>query len=175
MPELTRFIFIVGMPGSGKSTIGKLLAVTLKVPFYDLDKLIEKESEMSVSNFFETFGEEKFRLLESELLRQTIEFPGPAGIISTGGGTPCFHDSMKWMNEHGKTIFLDVPLTILIERTEAGAHRPLLGDSHEEKLLALYNRRYPVYQQASIRIPFDEQYTAHAMVGKIVDQIVKLP
>lgn len=164
---------MVGMPGSGKSTIGKLLATTLKVPFYDLDNLIEKEAEMSVSNFFETFGEEKFRLLEAELLRQTIALPGPAGIISTGGGTPCFHDSMQWMNQHGRTIFLDVPLTILIERTRAAAHRPLLGDSHEETMLALYNRRYPVYQQASIRISCEEPITAQSIVAQIVKQIFK--
>ena len=142
------FIFLVGMPGSGKSTIGKLLAQTLAVPFYDLDEAIEKKAHLSVSELFEQSGEDYFRQVESEVLKDLVLNQEP-GIMATGGGSPCFHDGMVWMNGIGVTVFLDVTLTELVERNSHSDHRPLLNHSLEEKLLDLYNVRRPIYLTAA--------------------------
>jgi len=171
--ELSSFVFIIGMPGSGKSSIGKLLARALDKPFYDLDRVIENYSGSSVTDFFKKYGEDKFRLLEADLLKQTVlnEIPG---VLSTGGGTPCFHDSISWMKKHGNTVFLDVPLTILIERNRYSKHRPLLAQSKEEQLLSLYNKRLPVYRQAQLIFPYEEEGSAQSNTNHLVQQLKQL-
>ena len=161
------------MPGSGKSTIGKLLAHAIDKPFYDLDSVIENNTGSSVTDFFKKHSEDKFRLIEADLLKETVlnEIPG---ILSTGGGTPCFHDSMNWMNKHGKTVFLDVPLTVLIERNRYSKHRPLLAHSKEEQLLSLYNKRLPVYREAQLLFQYEEQDSAQSNTNNLVQQLKQL-
>jgi shikimate kinase len=128
-------LFIVGMPGSGKSKLGEELASMLKFPFYDLDEGIEHEVGMTIPEIFRHKGEKYFRMMESKLLRR---FPDLTGhfVLSTGGGAPCFFDNMGFMNDEGKTVFLDVPLEELVERLiNAGLRdRPLLKDKSPDVL-----------------------------------------
>ena len=173
MPGLQTFVFIIGMPGSGKSTIGKMLARSINKPFYDLDQVIEHKTGSTVSEYFKKHGEDKFRLLEADLLRETVMNQVP-GVMATGGGTPYFHDSMSWMNQHGKTIFLDVPLTVLVERNRRSSHRPLLEDSMEEQLLSLYNKRLPVYKQAQLLFRYEEEDSVHTITKQLTSQLKQL-
>jgi shikimate kinase len=147
-------LYLIGLPGSGKSSFGKQLADEAKVPFIDLDQIIEQESGMAVSQLFSEKGEDYFRNIEAVALRQQSkksEF-----IMACGGGTPCFHNNMKFINESGTSIFLNVPLTEIITRlnTAEQQNRPLLADttqeSLEQKLKALLEKRINFYRQANL-------------------------
>jgi shikimate kinase len=101
-------IFLIGLPGSGKTTVGKDLARKLSVPFLDLDAEIETREKQQIQQLFKTQGESYFRKIESMVLKEwctsTRDF-----VMATGGGTPCFFDNMDQINKSGESIFLDVP------------------------------------------------------------------
>ncbi|MBC6995239.1 shikimate kinase [Neolewinella lacunae] len=143
--------------GSGKSWTGQRLAALLGLPFVDLDAEVETLTEMSIPTLFSRYGEAAFRDLEAQALRQ---FPaGRAVVLATGGGAPCFHGGMDWMNEQGCTVFLDPSPTILLARLNAGrAHRPLLGTT-EELAIFIANKlaeRRPTYEKAKIHLPIED-------------------
>jgi shikimate kinase len=127
-------IYLIGFMGVGKTYLGRELAKQLGFGFLDLDESIERKAGTSISGYFEQFGEEKFRLLEAECLRETIERDNNL-VIATGGGAPCFHHNMQWMNEHGITIFLHAESSVLATRlSEEVASRPLIAHLTEEEL-----------------------------------------
>lgn len=142
-------IFLTGMPGSGKSTCGKLLAEQINYPFLDLDEMIEDREGETISLIFAQEGEPYFRQIESDVLKSTVQ-DNEKLILSTGGGTPCFLDNTAFMKKHGKVVFLNIPLEILIERLKHEEHRPLLKTEKELKdtLVDLYNKRIAVYRKA---------------------------
>jgi len=146
-------IFLVGMPGSGKTTLGKQLAEHLRVDFVDLDAEIEKAEQKSISDIFSQQGEDYFRLLESRLLREWAA-SSSAFVMATGGGAPCFLKGMDVINEYGISIFLDCPVTELIRRVRKNKERPLLLASDDSELKARLDRmlsgRKDCYEQAAI-------------------------
>ena len=148
-------VFLLGLMGSGKSFWKKELAAKLKLAAYDLDLLIEAVEEASIPEIFETSGETYFRKAEAKLLRWFGE--KKSFVLATGGGTPCFHENIKWMNQQGITIWLDEPVSVLVGRLKKEKNnRPLLNHLDEnglqqylEKLLV---ERTPYYSQANIRL-----------------------
>jgi shikimate kinase len=127
-------IFLTGMMGTGKSYWSKLLSKKLKAGGYDLDFLIESHEEKTISEIFAEDGEEYFRKTEAKVLRWFGE--KKMFVLATGGGTPCFHDNMGWMNKHGITIWIDEPVEILAARLlPEKADRPLIRDLSDEELL----------------------------------------
>lgn len=88
-------IFLIGYMGSGKTTLAKKLASKLELPFIDTDDEIVKEIGMSITEYFQLHGEEKFRELERKQLLKTAQ---QNAIVSTGGGSPCFFDNMQWID-----------------------------------------------------------------------------
>ncbi|WP_420146710.1 shikimate kinase [Spirosoma sp.] len=148
-------IFLIGMPSSGKSTLGKRIAEALHYRFIDTDKLIIRQEGRSIADIFAQSGEAYFRELERRVLR-TIR-PGGSLVVSTGGGMPCFHDNMAYINATGVSVFLDVPVDVLVQRIMAHAQedRPLNNPSApdlSEVLQKRYETRLPVYSQANIII-----------------------
>lgn len=133
----TNKIFLVGFMGSGKSTVGKKLAKLLGYEFIDLDKLIELRMGISIADYLLAYGESAFRELERDLLQNT---PHPDKIVfATGGGTPCFFDSMDWMNKCGVTIYLSLPVSALVNRLRnAKVDRPLIKNMVDDELLASF-------------------------------------
>lgn len=147
-------IFLIGLPGSGKSTLGKQLAEKLGILFCDLDAEIEKEAGQRIKDIFRNRGEYAFRQLEARLLKEhgvnQKDF-----VLATGGGAPVFFDNMKWMNEHGTTIFLDVPAREIARRISASkTERPLLANLHPDELKDqiefMRSQRINFYKQASL-------------------------
>ena len=154
--------------GSGKSTVGKELAKKLGYRFVDLDKMIEKKTDKTIDKIFQKQGEEKFRVIEKKQLYETQKIYN--AVISTGGGTPCFFDNMDWMNEHGATIYLKMPVGALFHRLgNSKVERPLLSGLSDvelmEQIMTHLAKREPFYLKAN-----------HVMDGHDVriDKLVKL-
>ncbi|MEI6754824.1 MAG: shikimate kinase [Paludibacter sp.] len=127
-------IFLIGYMGSGKTTIGKLLAEQLNFTFVDMDTHIEEKHFKSVSQIFAELGEEQFRLLEQQCLHEVSEFEKV--VIATGGGAPCFFDNMEYMNQHGLTVYINISveqLAIRLENSRANK-RPLLANRKGDEL-----------------------------------------
>ena len=146
-------IFLVGFMGCGKTTLGRKLSSRLGYGFMDLDHVLEAKEGMTIADYFKKFGEDAFRKLESEVLKQTV-YPEHA-VISTGGGLPCFFDNMDWMNAHGKTVYIKLSPKTLAERLEnEKEERPLLREKHGETLVAFISdklrERETFYNKASI-------------------------
>lgn len=146
-------IYLIGLPGCGKSTLGKQLARQLNVDFIDLDQEIEKLVGLPVREIFKKYGESFFRKQESETLRSVsdsqLDF-----IMATGGGAPIFHDNIKFMNAAGQTVFLDVPTREITNRIMQSnkEERPLLTslapDELKDKIEFLRSQRITFYNQA---------------------------
>ena len=153
-------LFIIGLPGSGKSTLGKKLSEHLGLPFLDLDELIEQQANQPIREIFAQQGEEVFRKIEQRALHQVIA-QHDAFVLATGGGAPCFFDNLDVMNQAGTTLFLDVPVPTIIQRMHGDqiSDRPLLKGLDQSKLEQEYavkfEKRLPVYRQAHIIVDQD--------------------
>lgn len=148
-------IFLIGMPGSGKTYWTDVLRKKIKLPSYDLDSLLEGMEERTVNEIFAEEGEDYFRKGEEKMLRLFSEMT--QYIVSTGGGTPCYGNNMEWMNKTGTTIWLDEPVEVLKKRIlEDPKVRPLFNNKKEEEVLAFLqqklNERSRYYQLATFRL-----------------------
>jgi shikimate kinase len=133
-------IFFIGFMGCGKTTWSRKLAAHLGYDFIDLDQVLEEQAGMTIAEYFATHGEESFRILESEVLKQTPY--SQSTIVSTGGGLPCFFDNMAWMKAHGKTVYIKLSPKTLVDRLERSKHkRPLLNEKQGDELLAFITER----------------------------------
>lgn len=144
-------IYLVGLPGSGKSHTGKWLSQKMGWDFVDLDELIEKNEKKSVGELFETLGEEGFRNIEQKYLKVTFSFK--QCVVSCGGGTPAWGQNMENMGRHGLTVYLNTELAEIERRLEESkVHRPLL--SHKQNLgnqiSELNEKRRPYYSRAKV-------------------------
>jgi shikimate kinase len=146
-------IFLIGFMGCGKTTLGRKLANRLGYMFIDLDHVLEAQEGMTIAQYFSTFGEDAFRKLESDVLKQT-KYPQNA-VISTGGGLPCFFDNIEWMNAHGKSVYIKLSPKALAGRLEnEKEERPLLREKHGDALVAFIEEklteREKFYNQATV-------------------------
>lgn len=160
--------------GSGKTTIGKLLAKKLDLQFIDVDVFIENRYRKSISAIFEERGEEGFRKIERQTLLEIIEFED--FVISTGGGLPCFFNNMDLMNESGITIYLKASVEELVNRLCSGKqNRPLIKGKNPEELKDFVstnlNKREAFYNKAITTFEFDSNFTKENIDG-VVNQIV---
>jgi shikimate kinase len=146
-------IYLIGMPGSGKTTLGKQVASSLALAFVDLDDEIEQREQKTIPEIFDQKGEDYFRQLESDLLREWA-FSAENFVMATGGGAPCFHQGIEVINQSGISIFLDVPVDELVKRVAKKTNRPLLQTADEnelaEKIGKFRANRESIYRQAQI-------------------------
>ena len=146
---------LVGLPGSGKTTLGRQLAAHFNRPFLDLDVAIETRTGRSVRAIFAEDGEARFRAVEAAVLRDALAHAGPPLVLATGGGTPCFHHNMALLNHAGPTLWLNVPIEVLAARLppEEVAKRPLLAAAGgaETWLRETLAARSQFYAQARLR------------------------
>jgi shikimate kinase len=148
-------LFLLGMMGSGKSYWAQRIAEKEGMDWMDLDMEIEKETSLSIKEIFAAYGEEYFREKERDALHNLSNYKNI--IIATGGGAPCFQNNMKWMNDHGITIFIDEDVDILAERLKKEkAHRPLIKNLSDEELYNFLSdklkERFPNYSQAQYHL-----------------------
>lgn len=137
--------------GSGKTTVGRQLALSLGLSFYDLDWYIEMRFRRTIEQIFKEKGEEGFRTIEFNMLREVAEFEDI--VLSCGGGTPCFGDNMDYINSKGETIYLQAAPEVLAAHLRMGkVVRPLIQGKNDEELLQYIRlslaEREPYYLQA---------------------------
>lgn len=135
-------IVIIGMPGSGKTTLGRMLADELNIKFFDMDEYIIEKTGKTTIQLFEN-GEEYFRDIESEICKELAEFENV--LISTGGGVIKRKANIDVLNKEGLVIFLDRPVDNILGDVDV-SFRPLLKDG-KEKLLKLYDERIALYNE----------------------------
>ena len=162
-------IILIGFMGVGKTTIGKIIAKKLKLNFVDMDNYIEKREGKSISKIFEDYGEQHFRKLESESLKDLIKSDNI--VISTGGGIVTTKENSDILKKEKIVIFLDANTqTILNNLYKEIDKRPLLRNSNnvENTISNLLNERYEKYNSiCDIKIDINEKN-----IEEVVSQIL---
>ena len=157
-------VVLVGMPSSGKSTVGAELSKRLGRKFIDTDELITEKAGMTIPEIFEKLGEEKFRELESKAIREASL--GCGKVIATGGGAILNPENVRALRSNGKIYFIDRPLECLVPTED----RPLSKSKAE--IERLYEKRYPLYSSLSdVRIDASED--ALTVTEKIIEDFTK--
>ena len=159
-------IFVAGFMGSGKSTIGRALALRLGWRFADLDEEIERAAGRSIPDIFETRGEGGFRDCEHESLREQTgrAASGTPLVLALGGGTYAFSRNRRLMRRVGPAIWLDAAPEALWERVRHEAHRPLARD--HDAFLRLHAARVDSYSKADCRV--DASGTPAEVLGRVL-------
>ncbi len=162
-------LYLIGMMGSGKTTIGSLLAQAVNYSFIDTDEVIVKAAGKPISDIFTTEGETAFRQLESNVLAQVCAYTKLT--IATGGGIVLRRENWSYLH-HGLIIWLDVSVEILLERLKEDQTRPLLQHPDpQSKLRSLLDERYSLYSQADLHIEITQQETPGQTVTNILQAI----
>ncbi len=155
-----RSIVLTGMPGSGKTTLGKLLAEKLGRPLIDTDTALVERAGMPVTEIFATRGEASFRDLETAVVKDVCRTGG--AVIATGGGAVLRKENVDAMKQNGTVVFLDRPLETLLPTDD----RPLANDA--EKIRRLYTERLPIYRAAA-----DVTVSVHGTPEDSADDILR--
>ena len=150
-------IFLIGMPSSGKSTLGRQLAKRLDYQFVDMDEMIVNQEISTISEIFKYKGEDYFRQVERKILKNIK--PDQKLLVATGGGVPCFFDNMDFIKANGTSIFLNVLPEDLLKRIQKSEvnNRPLIDKKKSNELLLnelqeRYESRLKFYERADIQV-----------------------
>jgi len=164
---MKRHIVLLGLPGAGKTTVGKLVAERLGAPFVDLDAVIVRKMQMPITRIFGEHGESKFRALEAEAMKQTLG--GPAAVITPGGGWAAQPGALEEARPSCYLVYLRTMAVTAAKRVE-DATRPLLtGEDPVERMRLLLKDREPFYSQADGEIKADVKSPA-----ALADEVVQL-
>jgi shikimate kinase len=166
-----RPIFLVGFMASGKSTVGPLLAARLGIPFIDLDQQIEAKTGSIIADIIARQGEDSFRLIETERLREAL-LEAPV-VIAPGGGAITRPENRELMAKAGITIWIDAPFQLCWERIgQDTVVRPLAID--EPSARARYEQRLPLYCQSRLRVPVEAVTTPEDITDRIIEALAGL-
>ena len=163
-------IFLVGMMGAGKTTVGRALATRMKREFVDTDRLLVDRTGVAVATVFEIEGEEGFRRRESAILREVCE--QDERVVATGGGIVLAEENLQVMRESGTVVYLRARLESLWERTRHDSSRPLLKTANPRGTLAeLLAIREPLYREAAHVIVDTGSQSASSLANKVVSAL----
>jgi shikimate kinase len=168
-------IFIIGFMASGKTTIGRELANALQFKFIDLDDFIESRHNQTIKQLFEFKGEDYFRKVENEALKEVCDYKDDY-VISAGGGTSCFYNNIDFMNRNGITVYLRMEVATLVSRLiESKIDRPLLwgktGDELADYILRVLDERKKFYDKAQLVVDGDNLNPAE--LAQLISAIVR--
>ncbi len=151
---MPKHVVLVGIPGSGKSTVGRLAAGLLGAPFVDLDRLIEERAGRSISRIFATDGEAAFRALEAELGAEALK--GPASVLAPGGGFFADRQGRQLALDSGLVVYLETSPSVASRRLEGQGERPMLkGFDRTLRLRQVLEQREAAYLEAPGRVSTD--------------------
>ena len=167
---MARVVVLVGMMGSGKTTVGRRLATKLGFRFIDTDDLVVAKAGKPVREIFEHDGEPAFRELESDAVRDAVASPVDT-VVAAAGGCVLSDNNRSYISERASyVVWLDADVSALGQRTSRSAHRPLLDGDAESRLAALDEARRPLYQSiADVRLD-----TTPKSVDEVVEEIASL-
>jgi len=164
-----RSIVLVGMMGSGKSSIGRRLAARLAIPYVDADSEIETAAGMTIAEIFETHGEPYFRGGEARVIARLLDH-GPQ-VLATGGGAFMNKDTRALIGAKGISVWLKAELDVLLKRIRRRNDRPLLKtDDPATTLSALIAERHPIYAEADLTV-HSREVPHEAIVEEILDAL----
>lgn len=169
--KMNKIILLVGLMGSGKTSVGKRLAKKLNLPFIDGDQEIEKAAGLSLIDVLKCFGQEEYRAGEKRVMKRLLQ--GSPCVLASGGGSFVAEQTRELAKEHAITIWLKADVDVLYNRTAGRKHRPFLKGSDEElknKLETYINEEYPYYSQADIVVETKEEQV-DITVNRVVDNI----
>ncbi len=166
-------LYLVGMMGAGKTTIGRLLAQQLSYQFFDTDAVVEQAARQPITQIFAESGEAAFRQLETQVLAQLS--PYTRLVIATGGGIVLKPENWSHLR-HGVVVWLDVPIEHLHNRLQHDTSRPILQDQNanlKEKLQALSDQRQSLYAQADLQITAMADESAAQVAARAIAAITQ--
>ena len=170
MQNSTNNIFLVGLMGSGKTTIGRSLAKKLNLRFLDADQEIETRTGASIPLIFEIEGEASFRQREADVIRDLTAQQGI--VLATGGGAVLNETSRQLLRERGTVIYLRASVASILQRTSHDKNRPLLQTADPRaKIEALSRERAPLYQEVAHIIIETGRPNVHSVVQNILTQL----
>ncbi len=175
-------LYLIGMMGAGKTTVGKRLAQELGYRFFDTDSVIEQVSQQSVADLFAVEGEPGFRSLETQVLAELSAYTRLA--IATGGGIVLQQQNWSYLR-HGIIVWLDVPLSELHRRLQGDQQRPLLQTSELQtseptleqlpdlslRLQMLMDQRRSLYAQADVQVPYSPNESLDQLTARVIEHI----
>ncbi len=175
-------LYLIGMMGAGKTTVGKRLAQELGYRFFDTDSVIEQVSQQSVADLFAVEGEPGFRSLETQVLAELSAYTRLA--IATGGGIVLQQQNWSYLR-HGIIVWLDVPLSELHRRLQGDQQRPLLQTSELQtsestlepipdlrlRLQTLMDQRRSLYAQADVQVPYSPNESLDQLAVRVIEHI----
>lgn len=162
-------IYLIGMMGAGKTTVGRELATQLGYRFFDTDTLIEQAARQTINDIFVNSGEDAFRQIETQVLAEISAYTRLA--IATGGGIVLRRENWSYLH-HGLIVWLDAPVELLIARLADDTSRPLLQDPDPAtRLQTLLDQRQRLYAQADIQITLNAGETPAQVATRVIESI----
>ena len=171
---MDRHIFIIGMPGCGKSSLGKKVAANMNLPYVDTDQRIEQAFGCPTSQIFERYGEQAFRNAETNILIQLTRETG--SLVSTGGGMVMRENNREIMRNHGIIVLVDRPLEEIMGDIKLN-RRPLLAQKGLPEVERLYHERIDTYRSIA-DVVLDNSHGYHAGVNgmeKLIRMLFNIP
>ncbi|MDO8457852.1 MAG: shikimate kinase [Rhodoferax sp.] len=163
-------ISLIGLPGSGKSTVGRQLARRLQLPFFDSDHVIEQQLGCSIREFFEREGEARFRDIEASVIDALTQ--GQEGVLSTGGGVVLRPENRNNLRDRTQVVYLNSSPDELFRRLRHDKNRPLLQVADPlQRLRDLYAQRHPLYRETAHFSVDTGRPSVAALVNMIVMQL----
>ena len=170
--KLHKSIVLIGLMGSGKSSIGRRLSEKIEVPFVDSDEEIEVAAGMSISEIFESFGETYFRDGEERVMKRILK--GKPKVIATGGGTFMSESNRILIKQKGISVWLKADLDTLWARVQSKDTRPLLKGNNPKLIMkSLLENRNSTYEEADLVVHSKRNITQLAMVSKLVKLLLE--
>ena len=169
--KINKIILLVGLMGSGKTSVGKRLAKKLNLPFVDGDQEIEKAAGLSLVDVLKCFGEEEYRAGEKRVMKRLLQ--GSPCVLASGGGSFVAEQTRELAKLHAITIWLKADIDTLYNRTTGRKHRPFLegNDSHLKNKLEKYiSEEYPYYSEADIIVETKEEQVDNTVL-RVVEAI----
>lgn len=166
--KINKIILLVGLMGSGKTSVGKRLAKKLNLPFVDGDQEIEKAAGLSLVDVLKCFGEEEYRAGEMRVMKRLLQ--GSPCVLASGGGSFVAEQTRDLAKNHAVTIWLKADVDVLYNRTAGRKHRPFLegNDSHLKNKLEKYiGEEYPYYSEADIVVETKEEQVDNTVIRVI--------
>ncbi len=169
-----KIILLVGLMGSGKTSVGRRLAKKLNLPFVDGDQEIEKAAGLSLIDVLKCFGEEEYRAGEARVMKRLLQ--GEPCVLASGGGSFVAEQTRKLAKEHAITVWLKADVNVLYNRTAGRKHRPFLegDDSHlRNKLEEYIKEEYPFYSEADIVVETKEEAVENTVL-RVIEALNKV-